>query len=177
MKTIKALWLALGVLSFVATAAEANTSFEQWVRQLKPQATAQGVSPATFDAAFAGVQPLPRVIELFERQPEVKLSFEEYLARVVPQSRIDRGRQLMAENRALLQQIGASYGESNLDLGPADLPTSGLVSKNESVVVGVYHPLTSFLNLGAEYTLTKATAHNGAEAEETAIAVGAILFY
>jgi hypothetical protein len=44
-------------------------------------------------------------------------------------------------------------------------------------VVGIYHPLTSFLNLVAEYTLTKATAHNGAEAEETAIAIGAILFY
>jgi hypothetical protein len=74
-------------------------------------------------------------------------------------------------------KIGASVGESNLDRGPADLPTSALVAKNESIVVGVYHPLTSFLNLVAEYTLTESTAHNGAEAEETAIAIGAILFY
>jgi len=74
-------------------------------------------------------------------------------------------------------KLGLSYGESNLDRGPADLPTSVLVSKNESFVVGVYHPLTSFLNLVAEYTKTKATAHNGAEAKETAIALGAILFY
>jgi predicted porin len=74
-------------------------------------------------------------------------------------------------------KIGASYGESNLDRGPADLPSSALVSKNESIVVGIYHPLTSFLNLVAEYTQTKATAHSGAEAKETAIAVGAILFY
>jgi hypothetical protein len=70
-----------------------------------------------------------------------------------------------------------SAGESNLDRGPADLPGTNLVSKNESVVVGIYHPLTSFLNLVAEYTQTKATAHNGAEAKETAIALGAILFY
>ena len=74
-------------------------------------------------------------------------------------------------------KLGLSAGESNLDLGPADLPSSSLVSKNESVVVGVYHPLTSFLNLVAEYTQTKSTAHNGAEAKETAIAIGAILFY
>ena len=74
-------------------------------------------------------------------------------------------------------KIGASYGESNLDRGPADLPSSVLVSKNESIVIGVYHPLTSFLNLVAEFTQTKATAHSGAEAEETAIALGAILFY
>jgi hypothetical protein len=74
-------------------------------------------------------------------------------------------------------KLGVSAGESNLDLGPADLPGSALVSKNESVVVGIYHPLTSFLNLVAEYTQTKATAHSGAEAKETAIAIGAILFY
>jgi hypothetical protein len=74
-------------------------------------------------------------------------------------------------------KLGVSYGESNLDRGPADLPTSALVSTNKSIVVGVYHPLTSFLNLVAEYTQTKSTAHSGAEAKETAIAVGAILFY
>jgi predicted porin len=74
-------------------------------------------------------------------------------------------------------KIGVSAGESNLDLGAADLPGSALVSKNESVVLGIYHPLTSFLNLVAEYTQTKATAHSGAEAKETAIAIGAILFY
>ena len=74
-------------------------------------------------------------------------------------------------------KIGASVGESNLDRGPADLPSTALFSKNESIVVGVYHPLTSFLNLVAEYTQTKSTAHNGAEAKETAIAIGAILFY
>ena len=74
-------------------------------------------------------------------------------------------------------KIGASFGESNLDRGPADLPTTALFSKNESAVVGIYHPLTSFLNLVVEYTQTEATAHNGAEAKETAIAIGAILFY
>jgi predicted porin len=74
-------------------------------------------------------------------------------------------------------KIGASFGESNLDRGPADPAGTALFSKNESIVVGIYHPVTSFLNLVAEYTQTQATAHSGAEAEETAIAVGAILFY
>ena len=74
-------------------------------------------------------------------------------------------------------KIGASFGESNLDRGPADLATTALFETNESIVVGIYHPLTSYLNLVAEYTQTEATAHNGAEAKETAIAVGAILFY
>lgn len=90
--------------------AQGTVAFDQWVRQLRPQAMQQGVSGGTFDAAFAGVAPLPRVIELYERQPEVKLSFEEYLARVVPPSRIERGRQLLREHQALLDGISARYG-------------------------------------------------------------------
>jgi hypothetical protein len=78
-------------------------------------------------------------------------------------------------------KIGASYGESNLDLGPGDIALgaagAALLEKNESIVVGIYHPLTSALNLVLEYTQTTATAHNGNEAKETAIALGAILFY
>ncbi|HSD75437.1 MAG TPA: hypothetical protein VLB75_11765 [Steroidobacteraceae bacterium] len=78
-------------------------------------------------------------------------------------------------------KIGASYGESNLDLGSGDVALGAagqfLLEKNESIVVGIYHPVTSALNLVLEYTQTKSTAHNGIEAEETAIALGAILFY
>jgi len=74
-------------------------------------------------------------------------------------------------------KFGLSWGESNLDRGPADLPTSTLVETNESIIFGVYHPLTPSLNLVVEYTQTEATAHNGNEAEESSIAFGAILFY
>lgn len=74
-------------------------------------------------------------------------------------------------------KFGISWGESNLDRGPADLATSSLVETNESVVFGIYHPITSALHLVAEYTKTEATAHNANEAEETGIALGAILFY
>jgi len=74
-------------------------------------------------------------------------------------------------------KFGVSFGESKLDRGPADPVTTSLFETNESVVVGIYHPLTSALNLVAEYTQTTSTAHNGNEAEETAIAIGAILFY
>jgi hypothetical protein len=74
-------------------------------------------------------------------------------------------------------KIGVSWGESNLDLGAADLATTPLVETNESIVFGIYHPLTSALHLVLEYTQTEATAHNGTSAEETGIALGAILFY
>ena len=74
-------------------------------------------------------------------------------------------------------KIGVSVGESNLDRGPADLATSTLLETNESIVLGLYHPLNDALNLVIEYTQTEATAHNGNKAEETSIALGAILFY
>ena len=74
-------------------------------------------------------------------------------------------------------KFGVSWGESNLDRGPADLVTTSLVETNESIVFGVYHPLTSALQLVAEYTQTEATAHNGNQAEEKAIALGAILSF
>lgn len=100
----------LFLISIQQAAAQSNAAFDKWVGQLRPEATRQGVSAATFDAAFAGVQPLPRVIELYERQPETKLSFDQYLALVVPQTRIDRGRALLRENRGLLDEISARYG-------------------------------------------------------------------
>ena len=74
-------------------------------------------------------------------------------------------------------KIGVSWGESNLDRGSADPVTTSLFETNESIVFGIYHPLTSALQLVLEYTQTEATAHNGNEAEEKAIAVGAILSY
>ena len=74
-------------------------------------------------------------------------------------------------------KIGVSWGESNLDRGSADPVTTSLFETNESIVFGIYHPLTSALQLVLEYTQTEASAHNGNEAEEKAIAVGAILSY
>ncbi|MEX2495811.1 MAG: porin [Woeseia sp.] len=74
-------------------------------------------------------------------------------------------------------KLGLSWGESNLDLGSSDPAGSDLVKTNESIVFGVYHPLTPALNLVLEYTNTEATAHSGNQAEESSIAVGAILFY
>jgi predicted porin len=73
-------------------------------------------------------------------------------------------------------KLGASYGESKLDLASGE-PESALVQKNESWVLGVYYGLTKSLNLVAEYINTEAEAHNGAENKDDAIAIGAILFF
>jgi predicted porin len=74
-------------------------------------------------------------------------------------------------------KLGVSWGRSNLDRGANDAVNTNLVEKNESIVVGVYHPLTDALYLVGEFTKTQATAHSGNEAEESTFAFGAILFY
>ena len=43
------------------------------------------------EAALGDVEPLERVIELDRSQPEFTLTFDEYLARVVPLARVEKG--------------------------------------------------------------------------------------
>lgn len=84
--------------------------FRTWLEGLRAEARNEGISQRTLDAAFAGVSPIARVIELDRRQPETTLTFAQYLERIVTPARIERGRQRMAENAGLLQQVGELYG-------------------------------------------------------------------
>jgi membrane-bound lytic murein transglycosylase B len=93
-----------------ADAAPAKPDFESWKADLRAEALAKDISPATFDAAFAGVAPIPRIIELDRYQPERTKSFAEYRKGSVSDTRVARGRAMLAENRTLLEEIGAQYG-------------------------------------------------------------------
>ena len=85
-------------------------SFAEWRKSVRSEALEIGISAAIFDAAFADVEPIPRVIELDRSQPEVTLTFDQYVERVVPESRVAKGRKLLAEHRDLLEPIGRKYG-------------------------------------------------------------------
>jgi membrane-bound lytic murein transglycosylase B len=90
--------------------AEARPDFATWLAGLRGEALGRGIRPQTLDAALAGVAPIPRVIELDRRQPEFTLTFDDYIGRVVPPARVERGRQQLDENRALLDQVSRRYG-------------------------------------------------------------------
>ncbi|MDF1615136.1 lytic murein transglycosylase [Desulfurivibrio dismutans] len=102
-----ALLMLTGPLAAVTEAAE--QPFAKWLEDLQAEARERGISSATLDAALTGIEPIPRVIELDRQQPEFTLTFEEYRQRVVPQSRIDMGRRLLAEHRELLEEIGREF--------------------------------------------------------------------
>jgi len=89
---------------------EAPPEFKHWLAGLRAEAAAKGVREEILVAALDGIKPIPRVIELDRKQPEFTLTFDQYLSRVVPAARVRKGKQKLAENRALLQEIGRKYG-------------------------------------------------------------------
>ena len=88
----------------------ADQDFATWLAGFRQEALGAGIRPSTLDAAFAGVQPLPHVLELDQRQPETTISFDTYVTRVVSDARVQAGRQHLADDRQLLDEIGAKYG-------------------------------------------------------------------
>ncbi len=104
---------ALAVALFFSLLAQpgstAQAPFAEWLEGLKSEALERGIRAETLTAALAGVEPIPRVIELDQQQPEFTLTFQQYRDRVVPRSRIEMGRRLLAENRELLDEIGKKF--------------------------------------------------------------------
>jgi len=87
-----------------------DQSFHEWLKGVRREARAAGVSPEVLDRAFRRLKPIPRVIKLDRSQPEVKLTFKQYLDRVVSGKTVWDGRRLYREHRDLLKKIGDQYG-------------------------------------------------------------------
>lgn len=105
--------LAVAAASFLACIASVSASeldFPSWLESLKQEARQAGIRAATLERAFAGVQPIARVIELDRKQPEKTMTFQQYMERVVTQSRIAEARRRLDENRAVLEPIGREFG-------------------------------------------------------------------
>lgn len=102
--------LAAFTMAILPLHAEAS-DFQTWLRTFRVEAISKGVTPATFDRVFATVQPIQRVIELDNKQPErTKMGFAKYLSNVMNQTRIDNGRAGLAQNRNILSQVESRYG-------------------------------------------------------------------
>ena len=94
----------------LAAPAGAQDGFAAFVNGVKAEARRAGIRDATLQQAFAGVQPNQRVIELDRRQPEFTLTWPEYRARVLPDSRLQAARENYARERGLLAQVEARFG-------------------------------------------------------------------
>jgi membrane-bound lytic murein transglycosylase B len=84
--------------------------FDAWLIDFRKEARGKGIREATLNSAFADVKLIPRVVELDRAQPEFKLTFKQYMEKVAPQGRIDKGRARLKEYDSLLAPIAKEYG-------------------------------------------------------------------
>jgi membrane-bound lytic murein transglycosylase B len=87
-----------------------HEGFADFLAGVRTEALAKGISAKTLDAAFSGVKPIDRVVDLDRKQPEFTLTFDQYVARIVNGDRVALARTRYRENRELLEAVGRKYG-------------------------------------------------------------------
>jgi membrane-bound lytic murein transglycosylase B len=103
--------ILMALLLFVLPSpSEAEEDFSAWLAEFRTEAVAKGISVETLDTAFEDIQLIKRVVELDRNQPEFKLTLDTYMKNVVTQTRVSRGRRLLAEHRELLEKVSQKYG-------------------------------------------------------------------
>jgi membrane-bound lytic murein transglycosylase B len=86
-----------------------DAGFERFVAALWIDAREQGITRATFDKAFAGVTPDPRVIRATQRQPEYNRPAGAYVDAAVSPQRIAAGSRKAAEWRTALDAVERTF--------------------------------------------------------------------
>ena len=87
-----------------------DAAFADWLTAFRADALKAGIEPSTFDRSLAGIRIDRDVIEANEAQPEFTKPAWEYLEGALSDTRVAKGRALLAENKALLDRIEARYG-------------------------------------------------------------------
>jgi membrane-bound lytic murein transglycosylase B len=108
MRTLLAAVLVAAAVP-AAFAQEPRQDFRGWLADVERDAVAQGMRSEVVAPALAGVQHIDKVVELDRRQPEFTITFPQYMDRVVTSAKIEKGRRMMAENRAVLAEIERRY--------------------------------------------------------------------
>ena len=103
--------IGLPFLLLTTTAAiSQEEGFAAWVAEFRQTALEGGISAETLDAVLPGLAFRSRVVELDRRQPEGTLTFSEYMSRVLPPARVNRGKRLLRKHRVVLDEISKAYG-------------------------------------------------------------------
>ncbi len=98
-----------GAQTAVPPAAGAE-AFPACLAGLRRDAVSSGISKKVVDEATAGLAYNGRVIELDRAQPEFFQTFWRYFETRITEQRVQKGRDLMAQNRNLLSRVEEQYG-------------------------------------------------------------------
>ena len=104
---LKRRWLLAASLSTLATAQD---SFQGFLVRIRTEARRAGISAATVERAFSGVQPNQKVLEHERHQPEFTMTWAQYRALLVTEQRIAAGRAAFQQNRELLARVQDRFG-------------------------------------------------------------------
>ena len=103
----------LGVIAALsAFAPSARADFASCVDALRVQAEREGISAATLDIAFRGVEPDMKVLDFQKQQPEFKTPIWDYVDGLVDDDRVADGKAAMASQARALASAEERYGVS-----------------------------------------------------------------
>ena len=108
--TAAALFAAAMGYAHAAATQEQETRFRAFLSAFRDDALRAGINAQTYDSAIANIDVNTRVQELNERQPEFVRPVWDYLAGAVSNTRIVKGREMIAANEALFSRLQNSYG-------------------------------------------------------------------
>ena len=106
----RSLVLLLALLAGLSGTAVAQADTAGFVRGLWPDAERAGVSRQAFDAALAGYNPIPQVIELTRKQPEFTQTVQQYLDKRVTAAQASKGQAMRSEWAQTLAGAQQHYG-------------------------------------------------------------------
>jgi membrane-bound lytic murein transglycosylase B len=98
------------LLLLVSHTLHAKPTFEQYLVDLKLQAIDQGYTTDFVDQVFTGVSYRKKTVTADKNQPETKLTLDQYLATRVPNWKVEKAIDLMAQNKELLDQVEQQFG-------------------------------------------------------------------
>jgi membrane-bound lytic murein transglycosylase B len=94
----------------LSTICAAPDGFQNFLAGLRAEARRAGISSATLERAFAGVQPNQKVLERERHQPEFTMTWAQYRALLITEQRIANGRAAYAQSRVLLERVRHRFG-------------------------------------------------------------------
>jgi membrane-bound lytic murein transglycosylase B len=96
-------------LAAIPLAARAAGGFDAFLSSVRAEARHDGIRPDILDAAFAGVSPNAKILQLDHNQPEFTLTWAQYRARVLPESRLQAASAAFRRNTSVLGAVWQRY--------------------------------------------------------------------
>lgn len=131
--------------SNLVLAEDNKPSFEEYVAQLKVEATEKGYTADIIESSFANVKFHKRAVKADKSQPESVETLDTYLPKRVPEWKIKRAREMYKKHYDLLNKIGDEYG-----VQPRFIVALWGLETNFGKIMGNYNVISALTTLAYE---------------------------